>query len=109
VKIDEIWQTSKTWLDVMSIDLEGKISDLSSRRARIMRWYKLSPYQFDRCAAELESLLEETGELVSFIKECLDQRDADMRKITKGLIRDLKELKMLKQEMHDYQKSQPPK
>jgi hypothetical protein len=109
VKIDEIWQTSKTWLDVMSIDLEGQISDLSSRQTRIKRWYKLSPYQFDRCATELESLLEETGELVSFIKEYLDQRDADMRKITKGLIDDLEGLKMLKQEMQDYQNLKSPK
>lgn len=92
----------------MNIDLQEKISDLSARRERIQRWYKLSPYQFQRCSSEIESLLDETTTLVSFLKESFDQRDADMRKITKGLLIDIEELLSLKQEMQDYNKSQNP-
>jgi hypothetical protein len=109
VKINEIWKTSKTWLDLMNINLEKILDDLATRRERIKRWYKLSPYQFERCSLDIDSLLTETAALGSFLKDNLDQRDHDIGRIATGLMHDLEELKLLKQEMQDYNSPQDPK
>ena len=88
----------------MSIDLEKTINDLSTRRTQIQRWYKLSPYQFERCELHIDSLLSETSKLISFIKDNFDQRDADMRQIIRDLPNSIAAINLLKQEMQDHKK-----
>ena len=86
----------------MNMNLEQILEDLGTRRERIRRWYKLSPYQFERCMSEVDAILNETTRLLSFLRDNLDQRDADMRKTTRGLMSDIEEIKSLKQEMQEY-------